>query len=446
MSARRRATILAVAAACAASLASLAGPARADSCGPPLLSSCINDDNFWPHAGPSQFLAIGSTETVPRGQVGFGVVTSYLSQPIKLHVSSPGPGGSDAFAINDQVNGTFLWAYGVTNRLEIDAALPITFIQSGAGTSPVTGASPQVALQDTALRDLRFGLAYALVPRARIDPHVPTPGSGLAGHAFAVTARFEMSAPTGDQSQFGGDRTAVWVPSVAADYRRDRLFAGVEVGARLRPVAELAGARVGSQLVTALGAGYDVLPRELLSVVLEARALPTFSQQNSTQQTPEGLVSAPNGQIISPAEWALSVRTAPIAGGDFTLQLGGGGPIPLSSDAAITNPRFRFSLSVRYAPLARDTDGDGILDKDDKCPQEPGVKGGKGGDGCPPSQEHDTLDLSGPAKPADAPVSPSPTEPRPDAPSMPRTPDATPAAPPDATPDVTPDVKAQPRR
>jgi hypothetical protein len=424
MSARRRATILAVA---TLGAASLARTARADSCGSPLLSSCINDDNFWPHAGPSQFLAIGSTETVARGQVGFGLVTSYLSRPIELHVSSPGPGGSNAYAINDQVNGTFLWAYGVTDRLEVDAALPITFGQTGAGTSPITGADPKVSLQETALRDLRFGFAYALLPRARVDPRMAPAES----RPFAVTARFEMSAPTGDQSQFGGERTAVWMPSVAADYRRGALFAGVEVGARLRPVAELAGARIGSQLVTALGAGYDVLPRELLSVVLEGRALPTFAEQHDTQQTAEGLVSVPNGKTIAPAEWALSVRSAPLAGGDFSLQLGGGGAIPLSSDKAITNPEVRFSLSVRYAPLARDTDHDGILDKDDRCPTEPGVKGGKGGDGCPASQEHETLDLSGTGG---APTPPGPAAPKHDVP--------------DAAPEEqrVPNVMEQPRR
>jgi OOP family OmpA-OmpF porin len=399
MSVRRRASVLAVGAAC---VAASARPARADSCGPALLSTCINDDNFWPHAGPSQFLAIGSAETVARGQVGFGLVTSYLSRPIALHLSSPGPGGSEAFAINDQVNGTFLWSYGVSDRLEVDAALPITFGQGGAGTSPITGANPQTSLQETALRDLRFGFAYALIPRARVDPRAAS-----AGHLFAVTARFEMSAPTGDQNQFGGERTAVWLPSVAGDFRKGPVFAGLEVGARLRPIAELAGARVGSQIALAAGAGYDILPRELLSAVLEARALPTFAEQHDTQELPTGLVSTPNGKSIAPAEWTLSVRSAPLRGGDFSLQLGGGGPIPFSSDAAITNPRFRFSLSIRYEPLARDTDRDGLLDRDDVCPREPGVKGGWGGDGCPAAQQHETLDLSGPTNPSDAPSTPS---------------------------------------
>src|SRR6476646_911615 len=102
-----------------ASIVGFAESSRAaEHCGNPLISTCINDDTFWPHAGPQQMLTVGGTETVAKGQVGFGLVTSYLSRPITLHLPSPGPRGSDAYAINDQVNGTFLWAYGVTDRLE----------------------------------------------------------------------------------------------------------------------------------------------------------------------------------------------------------------------------------------------------------------------------------------------------------------------------------------
>src|SRR5215475_7148933 len=114
----------------------LSAPASAaEKCGNPLISTCINSDNVWPHAGPSQLLTIGGTETVGKGQVGFGLFATYLSRPITLHVPSPSPGagGTDQYAVNDQVNGSFLWAYGVTDRLELDFILPITFGQGGGG-------------------------------------------------------------------------------------------------------------------------------------------------------------------------------------------------------------------------------------------------------------------------------------------------------------------------
>ena len=133
-----------------------------------------------------------------------------------------------------------------------------------------------------------------------------------------------------------------------------------------------------------IGVGYDLLARELLTVVAEARALPTFAEQHDATISTQGLVSTPNGTYITPAEWDLSVRTAPLVGGDLAFQLGGGGGIPLAKDTAVTTPRFRFTLGIRYAPMARDTDGDGVLDKDDKCPREAAPRvAGQPFDGCP---------------------------------------------------------------
>jgi OOP family OmpA-OmpF porin len=325
------------------------------------LSPCINDDTLWPHAGPSRFVAIGSTETVAAGQVGFGIVTSYLNRPVIL-ATRLGGAETDQYAINDQVNGTFLWAYGVTSRLELDLAVPLTFGQGGTGLAPITGG---YGLKDTAVRDMRFGFAYELVPHERVSDEAQR-------QAWGLVARLEVSAPTGDSDQFAGEQSGVFVPSVAGDWRSGRWFAGAELGARLRPTAEVLGARIGTQLVTMVGAGYDVLRRrELLTVALEAWALPTFAEQHEITNPNGVYVSTPDGQHILPAEWQLSARTAPLRGGDLSVQASGGGGIPLTSDVGITTPRFRFTLGLRWAPLARDTDRDGVPDFQDRCPTEP---------------------------------------------------------------------------
>src|SRR5579859_1116755 len=172
-----------------------AGPALGDPCSG-IVSPCINDDALWPHAGPSHFAAVGSPETVGRGQVGFGLVTSYLSRPIVLTIASPGPPGSKAYAVDDQVNGTFLWSYGVTGRLELELALPLTFGQSGTGVAPITGGD---SIKDTAFRDLRFGFGYAI-----LAPPPPSAGD-VAPDGFGLLGRVEVSAPTGDSDQFAGE-------------------------------------------------------------------------------------------------------------------------------------------------------------------------------------------------------------------------------------------------
>ncbi len=366
-----------------------ATPADAKPCSNPLVSTCINSDTFWPNPGPTRFATVGGTETLGQGQAGFGLVATYLSRPIVLRVASPGPGGSEQYVVDNQVTGNFLFAYGVTERLQFDFALPVTFLQSGAGTSPLTGGD---ALRDTAVRDLRFGLAYAIVPRLRVSPDALNSRGERArpsgaGSQWSLASRFTVSAPTGDSRDFAGERSAVFAPSLALDYRYSVFFAGLDVGARLRPVTEFAGARVGSQVTTALGAGVDVLSRERLSVMAEARTYLTFAEQHDTAQSVFGISSQPNGKSITPAEWMVSARTAPLLSGEVSFLAGGGGALPFG-DAAITAPRFRFMLGAVYAPTARDTDGDGLSDKNDMCPTRAGVRGGER-PGCPAGEREE---------------------------------------------------------
>jgi hypothetical protein len=129
---------------------------------------CLNSDTFWPSPGPARLAGVSGTQTTNAGELSIGLVTSYQSRPIALRTASPGPSGASAetFAIDDQVTTNFLWQYGITPRLGFDAALPITLGQGGAGLSALTGGS---GVKFTAIRDLRFGVAFAVIPRARVD-------------------------------------------------------------------------------------------------------------------------------------------------------------------------------------------------------------------------------------------------------------------------------------
>lgn len=343
--------------------------AEAQSCGNPVISPCVNSENFWPHAGVSRLPGTGGTETIGNAQVSAGLVMAFQSRPVVLRVPSPNPTGSNQSAIENQLTANFLWAVGITDRLEFDLALPVTLSQSGGGLSPITGGSS--ALQTTALRDTRFGLLYAITPRARVDAETAERegASKFWGNKLALAARVGLSAPTGASSQFAGEEGVVWMPSVSADYREGRFFAGTEVGMRIRRASEFLGARIGTQIVQSIGAGAQVLSRELLAVGAEFRFLYTLSEQADVTQTAAGPRSAPNGKFVIPAEWSLFVRSAPLLGGDLSLEASGGGALPLGGDVPMTTPRMRFVVGVRYAPLDRDSDHDGILDKNDSCPQ-----------------------------------------------------------------------------
>lgn len=338
------------------------------------LGTCIEPDTLWPHAGAGHFQSIGATETTAPMQFSFGLVTTYLRKPIVLRAASSNPSGTDIPAVDHLVDSSFLWAFGITDRLEASAVMPLTLYRTGSGISAFASSQAR-ELPKTSLHDLRLGLAYALLPRPRAFP----------GSHYALTARFEAAMPTGEEQWFAGDRAPVWMPSIAADYRRGPWFAGLELGARLRQTTDLAGARIGSQGFASLGIGMDILPHELLSATVEAFALPSLVKQTSLHRDPgtQEIVTESSSRKLIPAEWMAGVRTAPTADGDVSFSLSGGTAIPLTSDSAMTTPVYRFVLGARYTPLERDSDGDGVLDRDDQCPQEKeDIDGFEDQDGC----------------------------------------------------------------
>lgn len=378
------------------------GTAHAQSCTSPILSPCVNSDAFWPHPGISRLPNTGGTETIGSGEVSAALVMSYQSRPVVLRVPSPNPVGSDQSAIENQLNANFLWAVGLTDRLQFNLALPVTISQNGGGLSPITGGSS--ALQTTALRDARLGILYAITPRPRVDDETleQAKDAPLWGHNVAIAARFGVSAPTGASEHFAGEQGVVWMPSISADLRFGRFFAATELGMRIRRPSEFLGARIGTQIVQSIGAGVKILREDKLSVGVEARALHTLTEQADVAQTPSGPKSTPNGTFISPAEWNVFVRSAPVFAGDVAFEASGGGALPLGDEVPVTTPRMRFVFGIRYAPLDRDSDHDGILDKYDLCPHVSDLPADKTRprDGCPqpavPAQPDAPADFTAP--------------------------------------------------
>ncbi len=104
----------------------------------------------------------------------------------------------------------------------------------------------------------------------------------------------------------------MFAPSLTADYRRGRWFAGLEIGGRIRPNVQVQGQNVGPQGTVALGIGYDLLRREkLLGVMVEARALPTFATQY-VPNGPAGTAESSTSTMLVPSDrWMLSGPLGP---------------------------------------------------------------------------------------------------------------------------------------
>ena len=310
------------------------------------LSTCIEADTFWPHAGPAYFNIAGSTTTTARGVLGFGWVTTYLARPIVLLVPSSQPGGTEVAAVDHLWNATFLFSYGLSERIEATLALPTTAYRTGTGISALTQQTSQ-PLARTAMRDIRVGSAFALLP-------APPPGTG----GVSVATRLELGLPTGAESSFNGDRTVIGLPSVAGEFRQAGLVLGAEIGARLRTTSDLLGTRVGSQLVFSFGVGGEILEGNKLGILVEAVTLPTLTAQHELgPASAEGRPVVGDRRMLMPTEWLASVRTGELLSGDMSLSLGAGGSLGLTGESGVTSPSFRAVLAVRYAPRAGSSAG-----------------------------------------------------------------------------------------
>jgi hypothetical protein len=371
-----------------------AGEARALDCTPvkvsgtaQTLSPCIDSDNLWPHAGGGPYFAIGSTTTTAPGSISFGIVGSFFKQPIGVGVVSASTVRSSRFLVDDAFDATLLLGLGLTDRFELTLAAPATLYQDGQGLFGANSAA--TVLPRSAVRDVRFGLTVAMLSRPRTGEE----------RGPALTGRLEFSAPTASDGALAGGATAVFLPSVAFSYRLGRVDIAAEAVARIRGEQTFANAVVGSQVGGALGASVDVLRDRWLSAGGEMFVLGTTSKQSPDPSATSGASAPP----LVPAEWIAHVSSAHFFGGDVTVSLGGGSSIPFASSGGLTNPHYRLDFAVRYAPTGRDTDGDGVLDRDDRCPHEPGSRENGGcpdqdrdGDGVPDHRDK-CPDQAGPA-------------------------------------------------
>jgi hypothetical protein len=248
------------------------------------------------------------------------------------------PSGTEIAAVDNLWDATFLFSFGLTDHIEVDAALPITLGRTGTGVSMLTSQTP-VTLSHATMRDARLGATFSLAPRARDFP----------GSDFGVVSRFERALPTGDETSFAGDRAVVGIPSFAADYRFGAFMAASELGAPspFRPSRQ--PPRPQSSCIR----HRSPAPRlRRLSLHLEAMALPAMiDSKSSTSISAAAGASppAPGRRWYPPMASLDSLSRAD--GWRLSASLGFGTAIGFG-DSAITTPNARVIFAIRYAPSA----------------------------------------------------------------------------------------------
>ncbi len=389
-------------------------------------ASCTKLDTLLAAPGASPFAAVGSSDVLSPWDAGFGFQLSYLRNPIAVLVPTTGPSGERLALVDRQVTGSWMFALGLGAGLEWGVVLDSVLDATGPG---LAGANAGASLRETGIGDVRTNVRWAAIERAR------KPSDGPVGEGFGLAVAAMLELPTGMSGAFASEHGVMAQPTVTADYVHGPFRAAVDVGARLRKAQSVFDARWGSQALVAAAASYDTLPiPRILSVGVEAWSLPSLVDDRATLDLLGTLSSAP--------AWAGELMVVAGVGRSFVLA----GP-------DLASPDLRATFAVRYAPRDTDSDGDGLLDKVDRCPNEPGPVRDTETPGCPDRAPEDLTNVAPnlppdtqPAALAEPPVAASP-EPAPEVPSTPATavePAPTPAAPAPVEPDAQAPAKATP--
>lgn len=245
----------------------------------------------------------------------------------------------------------------LANRLRLGLNLPILVFQAGDGTRDGT----VDAERGVAAGDLRLGADLRLL--------------GEYGSALSVAAGLQLYLPSGNREAFAGDGDIRVVPRVMIAGDIGTLAYSARLGVMFRPQNEDFGnVDMGHEVQFAGTFGIRFLDKRLL-VGPEIWGSTVVSEGNAALRTSE-----------TPFELLLGAHYRHRA-----LLLGAGfGP---GLNRGVGAPEFRLVGSIAYQrEYNHDRDDDGIVDEEDACPDDPGVRtDDPRTNGCPPDRDGDGI-------------------------------------------------------
>jgi len=324
-------------------------------------------NRFDPSDRGSEWFASDSLDM--RGHLRFaaGLVSDYAYKPLVLYSLD----GQEQAAI---VEHQLFWHLGAAltlfNKVKIGVDIPFAVYNAG-DTGTLVGAQPGAqddlvfeAPHGRPFGDIRLSGAYQLF--------------GAYNKVLTVAAGANLYLPTGDAAGYTGDDSLRFMPFGAASGSKGFLTYAGRLGIMIRPGA---------------GAGFDDASGPELS----------FGLAGGVKVMGGKLVIGPElyGTTVF-TEFASNRATAVdvLLGGHYVLPKIGTLPEGFRAGAAlgpglshgVGTPLLRFVATVEWVaphkdiiPKPSDRDGDNVLDKEDACPEEPGVRSpNPRKNGCPP--------------------------------------------------------------
>ncbi|HWZ89889.1 MAG TPA: OmpA family protein [Polyangiaceae bacterium] len=342
-----------------------------------------------PVLAQSTGLALDRFDPAPAGDRMFGVPSPYVAGPLTPHVMLLGdyahnplvlrsePSGKRVGAIvGDQLFLNLDVAVALWNRLLLDVDVPIALAQGG--DSPAEGNSTFSSPNSVQFSDLRFGA------RLRIFGEYHDP--------FQLAVGGYVWAPTGAKDSFVSSGQARGLPQLILGGRvHERVVWSAAAGPELQRASTFANTDQGAMFKWGAGLGFLLLDNRHLQIGPEVNGGVTLRdvQKRTT-----------NAELLFDVRYRLVDNVELAAGAGPGLTSGIGTPdvrallslaytpeqkLPPEPIPEPVDPCALDKTKPGCAPPPKDTDGDGIFDPDDACPEVKGVADpDPQKNGCPP--------------------------------------------------------------
>lgn len=310
---------------------------------------------FRPSAAPRDLVMVQKSEVIGHLSPVFGIYTDIALDPLTLLAVQTGK-SIDAVGARLQVTG--LAGVGFYDWFDVGVAVPFVAWQTSDNLRSL-GTEGEIAPQ--ALGDIRLSTKIAL-------PYFNRKARIKEGLGMAVGG--DLNLPTGNQNAFTSDGAVTGAVRYIVDYRFNfGLIISANGGVWLRPDRQFAGTKVGDMASWGTAAEMYVVQRWGWSVLGGVYGHVSLS-------------SFPDSPAQVPAEALLAMRWQWKNG--FTLTVGGN----FGANCGFGAPVFRAFAGLNWTPSSsreqeevnrlkqkdsNDPDHDGLIEKADKCPDEPGT-------------------------------------------------------------------------
>ena len=302
---------------------------------------------------------------------------SYAYRPVTLR---GGESNAILFSVLDhQLTGDVTMNIGLFERVALGLDLPFAIYQHGGDpTSPDNAAAfatlGQYSLPATALGDMKVVAKGTIIKPTSGDSSTPN-----AGFTLGIIERFGL--PTGNEASYLGEGRVTSETRLLADYDLIAIAVHATLGAKLRSQPEDFGCaavqgacptRFGQEIP--FGLAFSLKP-QAFGIDQDGHwtwFLEMFGHLPMYPKAPFTSKPLSQVQLGGGVRYTFETDVSLLAGVDFAA-LGGIGTAPV-----------RGTLALAWAPRKHDSDDDGVLDKNDECPEFKEDRDGfEDEDGCP---------------------------------------------------------------